>query len=361
MSVYPTAQGERLTAHYEDGTQTIRMYRPVTRRQIMSLQDATRLMHAYRQEKPARIIINGDAADYAPFLALLSVNKNVMRRVTRVFHWNPFPYNESTKNPVTAKSILMSPLKKAFRVFRSMLDQNPFIDNVVVASHMAHTIASHGVPRNTIRLQYAPGQFEPRDQPINILNANNTDTPLRVLTVSRLDKNKGLEHLIYLAQRCKSLSLPIIFSLAGGATDGAYESELKHKGDGAITFLGEQIGPQLVDSYKSSDVFYMPSHAEAGIPLVAQEALLSSRPIVGRAIASMLELFSMFDLSRKPGFLIKVDDDTATEEAVVRLDSLANDRKLLNHLSQNTVPARMLFDPRRLRKEFVETTMNQKN
>lgn len=108
--------------------------------------------------------------------------------------------------------------------------------------------------------------------------------PVRLLTVCRLIKRKGLQDIIPAIRTIeKQAGVKVRWTIAG---DGPYLEELKRlsREDGinrCIDFVGHVERAKLPNLYREADIFVFPSHRE-GMPNAVLEAMASGLPIIMR-------------------------------------------------------------------------------
>jgi colanic acid/amylovoran biosynthesis glycosyltransferase len=113
--------------------------------------------------------------------------------------------------------------------------------------------------------------------------------PLRVLCVGRLVPEKGQAVLLEAAARLVDDGIDVEVVLAGdGPSRPALEAAAAPLGR-RVRFLGGVGQDEIVDLYRSTDVFCLPSFAE-GVPVVLMEAMACERPVVTTRIAGIPEL-----------------------------------------------------------------------
>ncbi len=133
-----------------------------------------------------------------------------------------------------------------------------------------------------------------------------TSRPI-VLTVARLDKQKGLAYLLEAATLVPEAS----FVLAGsGPERGALESQVRAQGlEGRVRFLGyRQDVPELL---ASCDVFVLPSLYE-GFSVSILEAMAAGKPVVATDVGGTREAL----IHGETGFLVPPGDSAALANAI---------------------------------------------
>jgi glycosyltransferase involved in cell wall biosynthesis len=174
--------------------------------------------------------------------------------------------------------------------------------------------------------------FDPiRTQPIE-----RPDRPV-VLTVARLDEQKGHRYLIEAAAQVPEAQ----FVLAGdGPLRALLETQARLLGvEQRVRFLGhrDDIGDLLADC----DVFVLPSLYE-GLPLAILEAMSAGKPVIATKIGGTDEAV----ISGETGLLVPPSDPTALAAAI---RTVLSDRHLAQRLA--------LAGQARVKQEFSATKM----
>lgn len=124
-------------------------------------------------------------------------------------------------------------------------------------------------------------------------------TPIRLLTVSRIDPRKGLRVLpavvSALASRGHDVTLdvvgPPIGQLGGTERDAIVEEAGRRGVDRRLRLLGAMPLDRLMSLYREYDVFVLPTGPGEGIPRVLLEAMAGGMPVVttgGSGITSLV-------------------------------------------------------------------------
>ncbi len=131
-----------------------------------------------------------------------------------------------------------------------------------------------------------------------------------VLTVARLDKQKGLSHLLQAAARVPEAT----FVIAGDGPERArLESQARELQLGQrVVFLGHRRDIPVLLS--GCDLFVLPSLYE-GLPLSALEAMVAGKPVIATAVGGTDEAI----IHGVTGLLVPPADAAALAEAIRRL------------------------------------------
>jgi glycosyltransferase involved in cell wall biosynthesis len=159
------------------------------------------------------------------------------------------------------------------------------VDRYIAVSHHVGSQLRHrlGVSASRIRVIHnaiAVEQFgDARDRPV-IRTGN---SPI-VLTVARLDPQKGHTHLLEAAAMLPG----VVFLLAGtGSERAALEAQARRSGiSDRVQFLEHRV--DVPDLLRAADVFVLPSLYE-GLPLSVLEAMASAKPVVATAVGGTNE------------------------------------------------------------------------
>lgn len=115
------------------------------------------------------------------------------------------------------------------------------------------------------------------------------DDTLRLLSVTRLIERKGVEHILQALAELKDQNITLLV-----VGTGNYENNLKHICEDLllndlVTFYGYCPREKLSALYSQSDVFVLPSLAEA-FGNVFAEAMAYGLPIIGTRIGGIIDL-----------------------------------------------------------------------
>ena len=136
----------------------------------------------------------------------------------------------------------------------------------------------------------------------------------RLLFVGRLSSQKNLPQLLYALE---GISDKFTTTLVG---DGELEQELiklaKHLKLLNVNFAGRADGNKLLDYYKQSDLFVLPSERE-GMPLVLLEAMAMGLPIVATNVTGNRDVVC----DDKNGLLVPYNDSNAFRQALLKIKS----------------------------------------
>lgn len=151
-------------------------------------------------------------------------------------------------------------------------------------------------------------------------------TPIRLLTVARLRKEKNIEALFYVV---RNLSIPFVYTIAGY---GDLEKYLKQKAQelglsNKICFVIKPSQAQLVDLYAQNDIFIFASKTETQ-GLVLAESMASGTPVIAYAASGIRDCV----ISDYNGYVVATQKEFAT-----RIVHVAQDEKLYKKLFQGAL------------------------
>ena len=146
---------------------------------------------------------------------------------------------------------------------------------------------------------------------------SNIHSPIRLLYVGRLSREKGLITLVEAVSLLVARGVDIKLFLVG---KGDLEEYLKTRCKSLhitnnVEFLGQvPHGTPLFEIYRQADIFVLPSFTE-GLPSVLLEAMANSVPVIATAVGGIPEVVR----DGETGILVPPQDAEAISEAVIRL------------------------------------------
>jgi glycosyltransferase involved in cell wall biosynthesis len=125
----------------------------------------------------------------------------------------------------------------------------------------------------------------------NAVPQRHNGTPLRLLSVGRLEREKGHSVLLEAIARLSDRGIPVQLDLVGdGTLLDALRPRARELGvEDRVTFAGAVGQDRIQDHYRRADAFCLPSLGE-GIPVVLMEALASGLPAVASNTMGIPEL-----------------------------------------------------------------------
>jgi glycosyltransferase involved in cell wall biosynthesis len=159
------------------------------------------------------------------------------------------------------------------------------------------------------------------ERDLDLYRSLSSDGAAVVLTVARLEEQKGLEYLLEAASRLPEVR----FAIAGeGSARVALQQRAAALGvDGRVVFLGRRTDvPRLL---AACDLFVLPSLWE-GLPISVLEAMAAGKPVVATAIGGTAEAV----IHGQTGMLVPARDGPALADAIA---TLLGDRALAGRLA----------------------------
>jgi glycosyltransferase involved in cell wall biosynthesis len=151
-----------------------------------------------------------------------------------------------------------------------------------------------------------------------------------VVSVGRLDPQKGFDVLVEATARMNGSSPPVVVICGEGPARHDLEDRIEALGlGGRVRLLGNRKDAKALIA--AADAFCMPSRWE-GSPLALHEALAAGRPVVAAAVGGIPELLTF----GQAGLLVPPEDPGALAAAVGRVLS---DRSLAERLGARALEA----------------------
>lgn len=150
----------------------------------------------------------------------------------------------------------------------------------------------------------------------------------RILFVGRLVERKGLIYLISAMEVLKKRGIRAELRIVG---EGPLMESLRNYAKGledSVKFLGKVSSQELVEEYKNSDIFVLPSIVDSrgdteGLGVVLLEALSFGLPVIASRVGGIPDIVE----NGKTGILVPEKDPMAIADAIVRLLSNWNEAK----------------------------------
>ena len=271
--------------------------------------------YTYSKKVLEVILKHPNAVVYAQGLAVWSGMNRVKNRVVLNPHGlEPF-------QGITAKD------KFNGLPFRLIL-RNQFNNSGKVVSlggRLTGLLHKNSSPRDVVVLPNAVNVPEPTPR-------NFSNTPLKFLFVGRFAFNKGID---ILAQAAKELNEEgyaemMEFNLVGKGP--LFDEYVKDYNFPNLHFLGFASDPELVELYKTNDVFVLPTLFE-GMPTVVLEAMAYGMPIIVTDTGATTEM-----VDGANGYIIEKKDVSSLKKAIINYMNLdPAGRKLLSESSYSKV------------------------
>jgi phosphatidylinositol alpha-mannosyltransferase len=143
------------------------------------------------------------------------------------------------------------------------------------------------------------------------------DGKLNVLFVGRLEKRKGLHHLLgafgEIQDRFPDARLMVIGP--GTKLRGKYNRMVSKIGLNRVAFVGFVPGSELSSYYRTADIFCSPATGGESFGMILLEAMACARPVV----ASNIQGYSAVVSHEEDGLLFESGSDTALADSLVEL------------------------------------------
>jgi glycosyltransferase involved in cell wall biosynthesis len=199
-------------------------------------------------------------------------------------------------------------------------------------------------PSSTSTLFFKP--FEEKTAMREKWDINPTDKV--VLTVCRLDKNKGVDVLLKSIAALATMNITLLV-VGEGEEKTALQALSSSLGLGEnVVFLGQRNKQELLELYNLSDVFALASYSE-GLPRVLLEAMACGCVPVATNVGSVGSLIS----DGITGFIIEPGSEAELREAIIKVFSMSTE-----HLQTMQDNARKVvlegFDSRRVWGSMIE-------
>lgn len=162
---------------------------------------------------------------------------------------------------------------------------------------------------------------------------------LNVLFVGRFAHNKGIHILLKAIEELNAAGYETKITYHLGGKGPLYESYKQKYRYQNLKYLGFVPDEQLIDLYKSNELFVLPTLFE-GMPTVILEAMSYAMPIVVTDVGATAEL-----VSDKNGFLIKKEDVADLKNAILKFVDMSNEeRRKLSENSYKKVKAQFTWE-----------------
>jgi phosphatidylinositol alpha-mannosyltransferase len=172
-----------------------------------------------------------------------------------------------------------------------------------------HFPSSYKVIPNGIDLDH----FSPDVSPIDDFG----DGKVNILFVGRMEKRKGLNHLLraYKAVKQQFSNSRLIVVGPGTRLRRKYEKMVRHDGLKDVVFVGYVPYDELPRYYKTADVFCAPATGSESFGIVLLEAMALGKPVV----ASSIDGYASVVTHGVEGLLVPPKDEAGMARALVSL------------------------------------------
>ena len=176
------------------------------------------------------------------------------------------------------------------------------------------------------------------------------DGNIRLFTVARLHKYKGLEYLIKAFARVVQERKGVVklYILGKGPEEWALKRMAMNLGvDDDVIFISKSIpNTEMPRVYTECDIYVQPSVIEPfGIAVL--EAMACGKPVIGTRIGGMLDTI----VDGKTGFLVPPADASALSKAILKL---VEDRTLLKEMGENAREEALRYDWNVIAKRYLD-------
>jgi len=205
---------------------------------------------------------------------------------------------------------------------------------VALSSSDAEYISSLGIESKKISIlpnAIDLSEFAPYNNLDNIdfLKRYNVEGKRIVLFVGQIIQRKGIEYLLksvkYVMKLSRENNIVFLVIGKGGFLEKAKNIVKNLNISDLIVFTGEIPFSELVEAYKSADVFVLPSLSE-GLPTTILEAMYFGLPVIATDIPGVRDHF------RKRALLVPQKNECKLAEAIIKL---LKDEELAKRLSAN--------------------------
>lgn len=200
-------------------------------------------------------------------------------------------------------------LSRGAQIYRRLFEEGDCF--IAVSRYNYANLVRFGLDRE--KIVYHPVGIDLRQFPYRGPGRTGNDRVLRLITVARLAEEKGLQYGIRAVHRLvrRHPRLMVRYDIVGA---GPLHDELarlvRTLGLGRVVhLLGSQSQPQVLQSLQGSDIFLLPSRAEA-LGVVLMECQAVGLPVVATASGGTGDVV----LEGKSGFLVPPEDADALAE-----------------------------------------------
>jgi phosphatidylinositol alpha-mannosyltransferase len=199
-----------------------------------------------------------------------------------------------------------------------------------------HGLIAVSNPARDFVAEYFPGDyriipngvdFERFAKPVEVI-PRFADGRLNVLFVGRLEKRKGLKHLLrawgYVRGQFKDARLIVV---GEGRPRKGYERYARSRGWDEVVFAGYVSDDELVRYFHSSHVFCAPSTGQESFGIVLLEAMAAGRPIVASRIPGYQEVLA----NDVEGILVEPKNHGELATALARLLANPTERRRMGN------------------------------
>lgn len=217
----------------------------------------------------------------------------------------------------------------------------------IAVSRPAMNFASNHIPGhydiipNGVDLEH----FTPDVAPI----ARFRDGKINILFVGRLEKRKGLDHLLkaYRQVKAKVPESRLIVVGPGTRLRKKYEKHVRRSGLKDVVFVGYTSYDELPRYYKTADIFCTPATGRESFGIVLLEAMAVGTPVV----ATNIDGYAGVMTQGKEGLLVPPKDDTELARALL---SLMSDEPLRRQMGARGMATAQQYDWKKIARQVFE-------
>jgi len=192
--------------------------------------------------------------------------------------------------------------------------------------------------------------FKPLDHKAKLREKWHIDLKTQVvLTVCRLDKNKGVDVLLRALQQLRNQEIKVLI-VGDGTERKTLETmvttlDLQNK----VVFLGHRSKMELLELYNLSDIFTLTSYAE-GLPRVLIEAMACGCIPIATDVGSVSALIA----NGHNGFTLTPGDYIGLSDKIEKILAMSGEeRKQIQTMARYTIVEN--FDSKKIWEDMVET------
>lgn len=219
----------------------------------------------------------------------------------------------------------------------------PFFKQRVIECYKRHTLllqTKNMISRSREEFGLQNVKWFPTSRPSTtpkLLESFQDSVPLKILYISQVRWNKGIDRCIELAMFIHKKKLNAKILVYGELFDETYKIEIDKISDGVITYQGVAESDRVYDLMRKSDLLFFPSrYSGEGYPGVIVEAINVQLPVVATDMKNIRDLID----DEKDGLLVDFYDKNAVFN---RIKELINHREKLKGFHKNLEQKRNQF------------------
>lgn len=175
------------------------------------------------------------------------------------------------------------------------------------------------------------------------------DGKINILFVGRLEKRKGLDHLLKAYRQVKA-EVPesrLIVVGPGTRLRKKYEKHVRRSGLKDVVFVGYTSYDELPRYYKTADIFCTPATGRESFGIVLLEAMAVGTPVV----ATNIDGYAGVMTQGKEGLMVPPKDDTELARALL---SLMSDEPLRRQMGARGMATAQQYDWKKIARQVFE-------